>query len=806
MKVWRELMKSSVGYLIKIVLLLAISAGVISCGGADDRKEVYIEKAKDYIKDNNLEKARIEIKNALQIDPKNAEGFFLLGEIKYFKKDIGGAIGNYKKAIDLDPTYNKAKVALAKTYSVSYYDVSLTDAENLLAEVEESSGLTDKAAIVRATILIKRHKNREAELLLKSIIDKNSTYINAYETLGYLYLEEKRLGELIELFKQGSLKNPNNVGLFMGLADVYSKQNMHVEAEKIIKKVIEIKPEVYSYKVSLVALYVGNKNIDKAEKILRDAVFEKPEDVQRITTLVRFLAQFRTMQAAISELEKTTKVQTENMDLKYVLSNYYFSVGMYEQALLVLDEIINADSLSPLAIKAKISKANIYFKQTLYDKAKKLVDLILKDNVNLIDALLLKAEISILEKNNDDAINYLRVIVKEQPNHKKAPLMLAEVLKKQGNIDLAVSSLQQAIDMAPSNYQAYVNFSNFLMSNNFPDKALKTINIALALFKFEFDLYKQKFKVLVYLRKDKALEQLIKDMKTFMPLRYEVYQLSASYLLKKEQYDDAINEFKESLKRTEKPYSVYQGLMKTYVMAKKKNELYLFLENEVKFEDKKVAALQALGDLYYFDREFKKAEEKYKKIITLQRSWAPSYEGLIKLAMVNEDEEQAITYFKEAINAVDENKMIEIELLKYYMVTSRYSDVDSLYVKLLKESPNDVVLINNYIAFVLDYMNDLAHMKSVSELIEKLEKNPNASVQDTVAWYYASIENYEKSLAIYQAYAEGKGVSPQFEYHYGYVLLKTGEKQKARSYLESALKSDKQFVGKNKIRKMIESM
>ena len=79
------------------ILILTLSAyTLISCGGADERKSVYMEKAKSSIEAGDLEKARIELKNVLQIDPKDSNAYFHLGKIYEQKKNYRQAFSNYK--------------------------------------------------------------------------------------------------------------------------------------------------------------------------------------------------------------------------------------------------------------------------------------------------------------------------------------------------------------------------------------------------------------------------------------------------------------------------------------------------------------------------------------------------------------------------------------------------------------------------------------------------------------------------------------------------------------------------------------
>ena len=67
---------------LKSFALLLICALLAGCGGAEGRKAKYLERSKSYIASQNFDKATIELKNVLQIDPKNGEAYYLLAQIE----------------------------------------------------------------------------------------------------------------------------------------------------------------------------------------------------------------------------------------------------------------------------------------------------------------------------------------------------------------------------------------------------------------------------------------------------------------------------------------------------------------------------------------------------------------------------------------------------------------------------------------------------------------------------------------------------------------------------------------------------
>lgn len=101
----------------KKLLVTALAAlMLVGCGGAEERKAKYLERGKAYMAEENWDKARVEIKNVLQIDPKSAEAFYLIGQVEEKQQEWAKAFANYSRAVGLDPELIDARSRLAQFY------------------------------------------------------------------------------------------------------------------------------------------------------------------------------------------------------------------------------------------------------------------------------------------------------------------------------------------------------------------------------------------------------------------------------------------------------------------------------------------------------------------------------------------------------------------------------------------------------------------------------------------------------------------------------------------------------------------
>ena len=76
---------------------------LVACSSKDERMQASLVKAADYARSADWDKANVEIRNVLQIDPKNAQAYFISGQVADGKRDFQRAYGSYLKAVELKP-------------------------------------------------------------------------------------------------------------------------------------------------------------------------------------------------------------------------------------------------------------------------------------------------------------------------------------------------------------------------------------------------------------------------------------------------------------------------------------------------------------------------------------------------------------------------------------------------------------------------------------------------------------------------------------------------------------------------------
>jgi len=108
----------------KVVLLVFVSTLYLltGCASDEDKKKSHLEKGNSYFTNQEYRSARIEYKNAIQIDPAYVEAYLKLGETNLKLGDPRGALQAYSMVAELDPDDMEAQFKLATFYLLGKRD------------------------------------------------------------------------------------------------------------------------------------------------------------------------------------------------------------------------------------------------------------------------------------------------------------------------------------------------------------------------------------------------------------------------------------------------------------------------------------------------------------------------------------------------------------------------------------------------------------------------------------------------------------------------------------------------------------
>jgi len=796
-------MKHLISGLINFTAASILAASLTACGGADERKVKYLEKGKAYIEQKNYDKARIEFKNVLQIDPKYAEAYFYMGQLNERKKELSKAFANYKKAIELDPKHIDAKLKLAKIYVVGGTKEYISEANKLINQVRQAEPKNIEAEFVAAVIGYKTEDKAQGVINLEKVVLKDNKLVEGISLLAAFYVAEGDEGKAEKLLIEGAKNNPKSVLLRVTLAKILAKNSKLVEAENYLKQAKDIEPDKYSLQVALASFYATSNQIDKAESVLRESIKQDDEDVQRYLVFVEMLSSRVSVKRANEELENAIKNKPHLYELKFSQVLFYEKLGKKSDAKKILKEIIKEKTFDVEGVKARNMLARILLKEGDLTGATVLINEVISEYPNNNDALLISSKMALINLDALTAINGLRTVVKNNPKNSDASLLLAQAHELNKESGLAENELKKSIEANPVNDKVHINYANYLASKGRVDEAVDVVDKALTYFKNNYDLMNIKLKVIASQNKAEEVLILLNLMEQTNSNIADVNIYKGQYYLSKGEFSQATKEFEKAYLKSTDKYKPLQLIVKAYMLNKKPEAALKRLNEEI--ADNNAIANLLIGQIYMVQKKLPEARKKFLQASKAAENWFIPYSNLAATYLSEKKYEKAISIYQNSINKLRNASPAQMQIAAIHEKQKKYLKAMKVYQSVLSENKSNKLAANNYASLLLDYGNASDVTKAL-ELTKSFEKMPQPALQDTLAWAYVKKGNSLKAIEILKPIVEKAPKIAVFRYHLGYALYEMGDKAAAKSHLEIATTSKQEFSGKAKAQELYKSL
>ena len=94
------------------ILIIALALFTVGCSGPEEKKMKFYNKGKELLEKGDYVKASLEFRNALQIDPKFPDAYYMLGLVELRKGEVRKAYGAFAKTVELDPKHYDAQIQM----------------------------------------------------------------------------------------------------------------------------------------------------------------------------------------------------------------------------------------------------------------------------------------------------------------------------------------------------------------------------------------------------------------------------------------------------------------------------------------------------------------------------------------------------------------------------------------------------------------------------------------------------------------------------------------------------------------------
>ena len=345
-------MKNGFKFAARIALLTLLLQAMLACGGADERKQRHLQKAKALYDNGHHALALEEYKNASYIKPSDVTVRYQLAKTYEKLNDSNAAITSYRHILALQPEDQQPRIRLGQLY------LNIGD---LIRALEQAEALLGKDASSAEGLLIRSQvRSRQGQFLAalrdaQDALKSSPKKIDSRIQLASLYLHQQHNELAVQLIRKGLEQSPGNARLLVQLAKVYSLRGARAHAEEFLQSALKSDVDNSDYYSLLSRLSVEStpeKPVDlppwltlhdeffpdqnRLENILKNT----PSALNPLSLLTRMLISKGEYTQADFYIQKALVVEPDNTIARNFLAEILIKQKQYSKAVVHLDQVI----------------------------------------------------------------------------------------------------------------------------------------------------------------------------------------------------------------------------------------------------------------------------------------------------------------------------------------------------------------------------------------------------------------------------------------------------------------------------------
>ncbi|KAL4485393.1 hypothetical protein ABPG72_008261 [Tetrahymena utriculariae] len=701
----------------------------------------------------NVQQANKYFQKALKNSPNEVDAYYGMCECILAMGDSQ----NYFKVYQYTQVCLKIK---SKDWRADYYNAWVNYEQQEFNQAEKNIDLAlqkqKQQGVIYSLKSIIVLQTGENEKRSKALIDyadslnmKNDPIINLRK--GIYHCHFKDYPQALSCFQQSLMICPNQFQTLVKMIEVYTIQNMTEKRQSLVEKIktlfpqnyivyqilgdqetnlqqqisyyqksIELNPDqMYSYK-KIAELNNRLNQYQESIKYYLILIQKNPKDSQSLYLCGKISHyQLKNLDQAKEFYLKAIEFDSKNTEILYDLSNIYDQFGNYDQSLELIKNIKELNNNDNRVYKriAFLSLRSPNFKSDSF--IKKLKRAISKDpHIEFTpEDLQLLNDVDMIKNVEDFLVQYL------EKNSSKSPIyfLLSQIKICQNNILDAIEFLRNCLQISPLDIKY-----NILIAKCY--NALNMQEISQYHYQQILQQDQNHLEALFQMSKIKHKQQnyeesikLVKKMEIINQEQIEAYYILGDSYLKKNKYNQSIENFKSYIKKaSEKEFNfqAYRLLANAYQQQGQKKLALENYYNYLKYDPQNTSIMYSASKLEYETNNFQKAKEGYENLLKIDPNNQECKLSLGLLLQYLQEYENSYNYLEQYLQIKEDSIQARLAIAQLQVVFKKniLSAIKQYEMILEKEPENQQALLELSCLFEKNQQFDLAE-KQISQYI-----------------------------------------------------------------------------------------
>lgn len=782
------------------VMTVGVALALVSCGGSQERKTHYRDKAQEFIQAGNFPKARVALRNVLKIDPRDPDAYYLLAQVEEKEKNWRNAVANYQRVLELVPDHKEALVALAKYYLEAHLaEEVLQAASKVLAKDPQNP----QAAALEIAVSAQRDMTAQVVSQAEALSVQHPAEPDVAVLLATLYSHDERLQDAESVLRRAIEAHPHHLDLLNNLKTVLLKSQDVQGAERVLRQMVEEEPTIFDHRLRLAQFLDQHKAFDQAETVLREATVALQGE-QPWLALVDFLDIRKGKETAEMAFLEAIQQLPYSTKIRFALARFCEVHRDEVKAREVYQSIVDEYGKKPAGQEAQVKIAALDFVDGRHEEARRRLEEVLKQNPRSTEGLTLQGKIALSKRNGKEAVQALRVVTHDQPELAYAQFLLGQAYRLSGEMQLARESFQRAIWLYPQQVEAKLSLAMLENQSGHSRRARERLQ----------ELVKDHSDHLLALEMLFALDLSAEDWDqakaTLALLRSAVGDGSVAIMAEgklheaQRQFNKAAAAFERAATQSPDALEPLLALIRLELAQNRTDRARVRLETILAARGNHPYAHGLLGEVFVVGGRRDDAGAHFREAVHVNPAWITPWLNWATLSLTQHKPDLAIQVLKDGLVANPASEELHMLLASVFSTEGQIDAAIETYGAALRLNPNNLFSANNLAVLLTDYKGDVTSLERAFGLIRDFEKETSHPLfLDTLGWVRMKMGHPEHARRlITQALAKAPDL-PTLNYHLGVVLYQSGKKQEARDYLTKALKTPEAFHGRQEAEQLL---
>lgn len=439
----------------KVPLLVMAACILVACSSSSDTE--LVATAKNYIAENQPREAALELKNALQTNPDNAEARYLLGKIQLDVGDIASAEKEFRRSAELGWVDELVKIDIARALILQRKFKEMT--EDVTAASDWSKAAEADLLGLRAVAEASMGDLVKAKLTLVEGEKYKEDALYILKAKAQLQLLEGRVAKAVSTLNQAINLYPASKDLRLLAANAAVVAGDNASARGFYDGVMATEPKKLITRngrkalIGLTKLNLRDKKYDEAHKTLDPLIKINPDDLE-VSFLAGVLAfEEKKYDEAEINLRKILNIAPNNEQTVLLFGAVSYAKGEYEQAAYFLNKYV---LVRPENLKARKLLGRTYLALNQHEKAEAALRTALVDDTKDAELLALVGLSELRSGQTQAGIFELEKAVSLAPESSALRSELAKAYMSKGDTESAINELKKVIASGEGAYRAQV--------------------------------------------------------------------------------------------------------------------------------------------------------------------------------------------------------------------------------------------------------------------------------------------------------------------------------------------------------------